>query len=91
MYTINITTRARKDIAYLKKNGGKAVTNRIAELLQEIIEHPRTDTGQVEQLRGNMQGKWSRRIDKKNRLVYTIDDEVVTVEVLSAKGHYDDK
>ncbi len=91
MYTLDITTHARKDIAYLKKNGGKAIANKIRKLLQELIEHPRTGTGQVEQLKGNMQGKWSRRIDKKNRLVYTIDDEIVTVEVLSAKGHYDDK
>ncbi|MFW6223071.1 MAG: Txe/YoeB family addiction module toxin [Bacteroidota bacterium] len=55
------------------------------------MEHPKTGTGQVEELKGNMQGKWSRRIDKKNRLVYTIDDEIVTVEVISAKGHYGDK
>ncbi len=48
-------------------------------------------TGQVEQLKGDRQDQWSRRIDKKNRLIYTIDDEVVTVEVISAKGHYDDK
>jgi toxin YoeB len=91
MYTLDITTLAKKDIAYLKKNGGKAVTNKITKLLQELIEHPKTGTGKVEQLKGNMQGKWSRRIDRKNRLIYTINDEVVTVEVLSAKGHYDDK
>ena len=91
MYTLNITIQAKKDIAYLKKNGGKAVTNKIEKLLIELIEHPKTGTGQVEQLKGNRQGQWSRRIDKKNRLVYSIDDEVVTVEVISAKGHYDDK
>jgi toxin YoeB len=91
MYTLHITVQASKDLAYLKKNGGKAVTNKIEKLLIELMEHPRTGTGQVEQLKGDMQGQWSRRIDKKNRLIYTIDDEVVTVEVLSAKGHYDDK
>lgn len=91
MYTLDITAQAKKDIAYLKKNGGKAVTNKIEKLLIELIEHPKTGTGQVEQLKGNRQGQWSRRIDKKNRLVYSIDDEIVTVEVISAKGHYDDK
>jgi toxin YoeB len=91
MYTLDITTQARKDIAYLKKNGGKAVTNKIEKLLVELMEHPKTGTGQVEQLKGNRQGQWSRRIDKKNRLIYSIDDEIVTVEVISAKGHYDDK
>ena len=91
MYTLDITVQAKTDITFLKKIGGKIVTKKIEKLLQELIEHPKTGTGQVEQLRGNMHGKWSRRIDKKNRLVYTIDDEIVTVEVLSAKGHYRDK
>jgi toxin YoeB len=91
MYILDITVQAKTDIAFLKKNGGKAITQKIEKLLQELIEHPKTGTGQVEQLKGNMQGKWSRRIDKKNRLIYTIDDKIVTVEVISAKGHYGDR
>ncbi len=88
MYTLIITVQAKKDIAYLKKNGGKALSTKIEKLLLELIHHPKVGTGQVEQLKGNRQGQWSRRIDKKNRLVYTINDDVVTVEVISAKGHY---
>lgn len=91
MYILDITVQARKDIASLKKTGGKAAATKIEKLLLELIEHPKTGTGQVEQLKGDRQGQWSRRIDKKNRLVYTIKDEIVTVEVISAKGHYDDK
>jgi len=91
MYTLIITVQAKKDIASLKKNGGQAVINRIEKLLIELIEHPKTGTGHVEQLRGDKHGLWSRRIDKKNRLIYSVIDEVVTVEVISAKGHYDDK
>jgi toxin YoeB len=91
MYTLNITLQAKKDIAILKKNGGKAIVNKIEKLLIELIEHPKTGTGQVEQLKGELQGQWSRRIDKKNRLIYTIDDEIEIVEILSARGHYGDK
>lgn len=91
MYTLHVTVQAKKDIAFLKKSGGKVVTNKIEKLLLELIAHPRTGTGRVEQLRGDRQGQWSRRIDKKNRLIYTINEEVVTVNVISAKGHYDDK
>ena len=76
MYILDITAQAKKDIALLKKNGGKTVTNKIEQLLVELIEHPRTGTGQVEQLRGCRQGQWSRRIDKKNRLIYTINEEL---------------
>ena len=91
MYTLHITVQAKKDIAFLKKNTGKAVTKKIEKLLLELMEHPKAGTGQVEQLKGERQGQWSRRIDKKNRLIYTIDDEIVIVEVISARGHYDDK
>ena len=91
MYILNITVQAREDIAFLKKNGGKAVANKIEKLLIELIEHPKTGTGQVEQLKGELQGQWSRRIDKKNRLIYTIDDEIGIVEIISVKGHYKNK
>lgn len=70
MYTLHIRVQAKKDIAYLKKNGGKSVIRKIEKLLVELIEHPRTGTGRVEQLKGSRQGQWSLRIDKKNRLVY---------------------
>ncbi len=91
MYSLHITVQAINDIAFLKKKGGKAVTNKIEILLLELIEHPQSGTGQVEQLKGDKQGLWSRRIDKKNRIIYTIDDEILTVEVIAAKGHYDNK
>jgi len=91
MYALNITVQAKRDIAYLKKKGEKAAIKKIKKFFLELMEHPKTGTGQVEQLKGNRQDEWSRRIDKKNRLVYTINDEIVTVEIISAKGHYGDK
>ena len=45
-------------------------------------------TGQVESLKGDLSGFWSRRIDKYNRLIYTIEEEIVRVVVVLAKGHY---
>ncbi|HTI59221.1 type II toxin-antitoxin system YoeB family toxin [Mucilaginibacter sp.] len=38
-----------------------------------------------------LSGYWSRRINKKDRLVYFIEHQVVTVTVVSAIGHYGDK
>ncbi len=40
---------------------------------------------------GDRQGQWSRRITKKHRLVYEIHDNIVTVLVLTAYGHYEEK
>lgn len=55
------------------------------------MEHPRTGTGQPEKLKYNLEGLYSRRINKKHRLVYVVKDQIVTVVVLSAHAHYEDK
>nr|WP_278995014.1 type II toxin-antitoxin system YoeB family toxin [Prevotella melaninogenica] len=38
-----------------------------------------------------MNGIWSRKLDKKNRLRYMVNDMTVIVFIVSAMGHYDDK
>lgn len=90
-YIIKFEPKAVSDIAELKKAGNKAVITKIQKLLLEIQEHPKTGTGQVEPLKENLSGLWSRRIDKFNRLIYAIEEEIVTVIVISAKGHYGKK
>lgn len=76
--------------AVVRKDNGCG-KNKIEKLLIEMIEHPTTGTGQVEALKGNLSGYWSRRIDKFNRIIYTVEEEVVTVTIISTKGHYGDK
>ena len=73
------------------KQGKKKDLAKIFSLFQELEEHPTTGTGQVEQLKGNLSGFWSRRIDKHYRIIYAIHEEIVTVEVVSVKSHYGDK
>lgn len=90
-YIIRLEQKAVRDIAELKKSGNKAAITKIEKLLLELREHPTTGTGQVEALKDNLSGFWSRRIDKFNRMIYTIEEEVVTVTVISAKGHYNQK
>lgn len=87
-YIIKIEPKAVQDIAELKKSGNKSAINKIERLLLELAEHPTTGTGQVEPLKDNLSGFWSRRIDKFNRMIYTIEESIVTVTVVSAKGHY---
>lgn len=90
-YIIEFEPKAIQDIAELKKSGNKAAIIKIEKLLLELAEHPTTGTGQVEALKDNLSGFWSRRIDKFNRIIYTIEEEKVTVTVISTKGHYGDK
>ena len=87
MYTIVFTEDAKKDLKELNKKAPQAVS-KLSKLLDEVREHPRTGTGQVEQLKGYDGSVYSRRITKEHRLVYKIYDKVVEVLVLSTFGHY---
>jgi Uncharacterized protein conserved in bacteria len=42
-------------------------------------------------LTGDLSGFWSRRITLKDRVIYKIEEDIVIVSVVSAKGHYEDK
>lgn len=89
-YRIALAPKAETDLAQVHKSGDKQAINKIEKLIKELSDHPTIGTGKPELLRG-VPGIWSRRIDKKNRLVYTIKDDEVLVLVLSALGHYQDK
>ena len=90
-YTLELTKTALEDIEKHKKAGDKTLLKKIEKLLLELTEHPRTGTGQPKQLKHELEGLYSRRINQKHRLVYDIEDKIVTVHVISAHGHYDDK
>jgi toxin YoeB len=87
-YHIIFTQKAAYDIAVLKKSN-PACYNKVVKLLVELREHPETGTGKPEMLKYNYSGCWSRRIDRANRLVYNIDNEIITVIILSVLGHYE--
>ena len=90
-YILKFTSDALKDIDYLKKSGNLLILKKLSVLLEELLEHPRTGTGQPEELKYNFSGYWSRRITGKHRLVYRIEEELVSVEIVYASGHYRDK
>ena len=87
MYNIAFSEDAKKDLKELNKKAPWAIS-KLSKLLDEVREHPRTGTGQVEQLKGYDGTVYSRRITQEHRLVYIIYDEVVEVLVLSTFGHY---
>ena len=78
------------DIAKLKKDE-PASYKKVVSFIQELKEHPKTGTGHPEPLKGKPEGRWSRQISKKHRLVYRIFETEVVVLVIAAYGHYDDK
>ena len=89
-YHVEIKEQAQADLRRLLEDEPKAYKKALA-LIAELYDHPRTGTGKPEQLKGGRTGQWSRRISKKHRMVYSINDTEVIVLVLTAYGHYDDK
>ena len=87
MYKIVFSDKAQEDLKLLNKKAPLTI-NKLKRLLEELMEHPRTGTGQCEQLKHYKEETWSRRINKEHRLVYRIYDDVVEVLVISAYGHY---
>lgn len=61
--------------------------SRILRLFEEIKRTPFDGTGKPEPLKGNLKGKWSRRIDNEHRIVYAVTDQEIIV--YSIMGHYD--
>jgi toxin YoeB len=61
---------------------------KIKVLIADVLEHPAEGPGKPERLRHRKSVTWSRHIDKKNRLVYTLREDLIYFE--SCKGHYDD-
>lgn len=90
-YTLVFSKTALKDIEKHKKSGDKTTLKKIKKLLNELMEHPMTGSGQPEILKHDLAGFYSRRINKKHRLVYSINEQIVTVYVLSVWSHYGDK
>lgn len=91
MYRIILAEQARKEYLYFSQSGNKAILNKIAALLNDIVEHPYTGIGKPEPLKYELAGKWSRRITSEHRLVYSVNDDKIEVHILSMKYHYSKK
>ena len=90
VYEIRFTDLANQGLAKLAKSEPKAFKKAL-RFIEELQEHPQIGTGHPEPLKGKPEGRWSREITKKYRMVYRIFESEVVVLVISAYGHYDDK
>lgn len=71
------------------QNEDRKILKRINELIKDVDLNGFKGIGKPEPLERNWKGYWSRRIDSKNRLVYKMDDGVITIA--QCRSHYGDK
>jgi toxin YoeB len=90
-FRVEVTEIAKKHIALHLKSGNQANIKRIENILKELTVTPFEGIGNPEPLKYRLTGFWSRKINLKDRMIYSVNDKLVLVEVISAMGHYSDK
>ena len=75
LYEIDFTPIAIKSISKYKKSN-PVQYKKLVKLLNELMEHPRIGTGHPEPLKSGDSLTYSRRISKKDRLIYDIYEKV---------------
>ena len=88
-YSIIIQKLADTHLKKIEKSGDKTSLRKIQQIFEELELHPTTGIGNPELLKHNLSSFWSRRINKKDRLIYQIIEEPDhLVVIISALGHY---
>lgn len=83
---IAFTYKAKEDLDYWKQTGNKTILKKIRVLLENASETPFQGIGKPEQLKFDLTGCWSRRINQQHQLIYEVLAGKIIVH--SCRGHY---
>ena len=89
MYQLEFKKQALEQVKAIAQN--KKLTKKLQEILDDIIANPYSPNFKFERLKYNLSGYYSKRLTQKDRIIYQVEDEIVTVLILSVIGHYGDK
>ena len=90
MYTIEYSKEADKTLRKWKKSNPN-LFKKAANILLDIMQHPRTGLGHPEALVGGGDITYSHRITAHNRIIYDIYDSRIAVLIIQGEEHYNDK
>lgn len=90
-YKVRLSAHAKEQYDKLVKSGNKGSLKKFGTIVRDLLRDPFYGVGQPEQLKHHDGLVWSRRMDKKNRVVYEVDEENHLVLVSNILGHYRDK
>ena len=82
---IEFTKAAHADYLWWKRRDPEKY-ERIRKLCQDIVRDPFEGIGKPEPLKFDLQGCWSRRIDRTHRLVYQVQRRKIII--VSCRYHY---
>lgn len=84
---IQISPNALDHLRYWAETNPRTLT-KILNLVEYIRRDPYEGVGQPEPLKHELEGFWSRRIDKEHRIVYKYQEEDELIIIVACKGHY---
>ena len=79
------TLRCLKDLEHWTRQNPRQAA-RVLKLIRATLRDPFDGVGKPERLRGELGGRWSRRIDNEHRLTYRVT--AGQVRFLTARHHY---
>ncbi|MFO7970569.1 MAG: Txe/YoeB family addiction module toxin [Desulfobacterales bacterium] len=88
MYKINILKKAQSDLDWFRRNDKNSYIKSF-DLVRELMINPREGTGKPERLKYFEKEVYSRRINHKDRLIYTIYESLKEIDITSFRGHYE--
>jgi len=83
---LEYTPQAVEDLKYWQKSGNQATQKKIKALLLAIEQDPKGGIGKPEQLKHDLTGKWSRRINKEHRIIYEVKSSAIVIHQM--RFHY---
>ena len=87
-YFVDFEPKAKEEIKAHLKSTNKANIKKLEKILVELEQTPFEGIGNPEPLKYELSGFWSRKINQKYRMIYKVEEDIVTVFVISAMGHY---
>lgn len=88
MYKVNILNKAQSDLDWFRRNDKNSYIKSF-DLVRELMIKPRKGTGKPERLKYFEKEVYSRRVNHKDRLVYTIYEILKEIDITSFRGHYE--
>jgi toxin YoeB len=88
MFRINIVKKAQKDLSWFRKNDRSSYV-KCFDVVREVMENPRVGTGKPERLKYFEKEVYSRRVNHKDRMIYTIYEGLKEIDITSFRGHYE--
>ena len=89
-YSLVFAPRALDDLEKIKKSGNQARIKKLRAILEELREHPLIGIGNPERLKYR-ENTYSRRLSGKDRIVYSVHEDIVVVNILQMLEHYSDR